>query len=165
MLCSKLAGPVARRLVARTVAPARTFGQQQQSVGHVASRALVTGPSVLTPNAPARLYSTHGKNWLCLRARGLCSSVDWDTDLAELTQYFSLTDGEVDRLLRYDTHTGICNAVYHDFIADRLEPLRVYLKLTKAELKKIMLSHPTMLHYNHDNMVKEKLEPLQQYFA
>ena len=154
MLRLKLAGPAVRQIVARSSAPARTFGQQQlvRPWAHAASRAVVKSPST-------SLY------WTCLRARGLCSSAGWDTDLAELTQYFSLTDVEVVRLLRNDSFTRIGNPVYHDYVAEKLEPLQQYLKLTKAELRKMVLSFPALLTYNHDNLVKEKLEPLQQYLG
>jgi hypothetical protein len=41
----------------------------------------------------------------------------------------------------------------------------VYLRFSDAELKKVVVSLPSVLGYNHDNLVQEKLEPLQAYLG
>jgi mTERF domain-containing protein len=76
-----------------------------------------------------------------------------------------LTDTEVTRIV--DKCAGsndfVGNGVNHNLVEGRLKPLKEYLGLTIAELRKIVLSLPNVLGYNHDNLVNEKLEPLQRH--
>jgi mTERF domain-containing protein len=76
-----------------------------------------------------------------------------------------LTDAEVARIV--DKCAGsrdfVGNGVNHNFVEGTLKPLQEYLGLTIAELKKIVLSLPAVLSYNHDSLVNEKLEPLKRY--
>jgi hypothetical protein len=46
-------------------------------------------------------------------------------------------------------------------VAEKLDPLQARLDLADAELNKVVLRHPTVLNYNHDSLVAEKLDPLQ----
>jgi hypothetical protein len=76
-----------------------------------------------------------------------------------------LTDAEVARIV--DKCAGssnfVGNGVNHDFVEGRLKPLKEYLGLTIAELKKIVLSSSNVLSCTHDNLVNKKLEPLKRY--
>jgi hypothetical protein len=95
--------------------------------------------------------------------RGLSTTARQQTDKEELRAYFpELTEADWAKIKgdhTWDSFAG--NSKYHNLVKRRLEPLKEYLGLSHAELKKIFLRRPAVLGSNHDNLVKEKLEPLQ----
>jgi hypothetical protein len=78
-----------------------------------------------------------------------------------------LTDAEVARIV--DKCAGskdfVGNGVNHNFVEGRLKPLKEYLGLTIAELRKIVLASSNVLGCTHDNLVNEKLEPLKRHLS
>ena len=97
--------------------------------------------------------------------RGLCTARGTITDEEELQEYLQLTDAEIARIV--DKCAGandfVGNGVNHNLVEGRLKPLKEYLGLTIAELRKIVAGPTNVLDYNHDNLVNEKLEPLQRH--
>jgi hypothetical protein len=97
--------------------------------------------------------------------RRLCTARGNLTDAQEIQEYLELTDAEVARIV--DRCGGskdfIGNGVNHNLVEGRLKPLKEYLGLTIAELRKIVLSLPSVLSCTHDNLVNEKLKPLKRY--
>jgi mTERF domain-containing protein len=97
--------------------------------------------------------------------RGLCTARGTPTDEEEIQEYLELTDAEVARIVDKcgGSRDFVGNGVNHNFVEGRLKPLKEYLGLTIAELKKIVISYSSVLSYIHDNLVNEKLKPLQRY--
>jgi hypothetical protein len=95
--------------------------------------------------------------------RGLCTARGTLTDEEELQDYLQLTDAEVARIVDKSHNNFVGNGVNHNLVEGRLKPLKEYLGLTIAELRKIVHSFPKVLGYTHKNLVNEKLEPLKRY--
>jgi hypothetical protein len=95
--------------------------------------------------------------------RGLCTARGTLTDEEEIQEYLVLTDVEVAKIVDKSPNNFVGNGVNHNLVEGRLKPLKEYLGLTIAELKKLVRSFPPVLGYTHNNLVNEKLEPLKRY--
>ena len=96
--------------------------------------------------------------------RGLCTTRGTIIDEEEIQEYMQLTDAEVAKIVDKSgcsTHF-VGNGVNHNLVEGRLKPLKEYLGLTIAELKKLVVSFH-VVDYLHDSLVNEKLEPLKRY--
>jgi mTERF domain-containing protein len=134
------------------------------------SYAALTNASAAQPliNRCTHTYSPllFAQQSLCLSTRrGLCTARGALTDEEEIQEYLKLSDAEVARIVDRcggSTHF-VGNGVNHNLVEGRLKPLKEYLGLTIAELKKLVVSYPAVLGYIHDNLVNEKLEPLKRH--
>ena len=77
--------------------------------------------------------------------RGLCTARGTITDEEELQEYMELTDAEVARIVDKSPNGFVGNGVNHNLVEGRLKPLKEYLGLTIAELKKIVLGSAAVL--------------------
>jgi hypothetical protein len=95
--------------------------------------------------------------------RVLCTARSTLTDADEIQEYLDFTDAEVARIVDKSPNNLVGNGVNHNLVEGRLKPLKKYLGVTIAELKKLVRKLPQVLGCNHDNLVNEKLEPLKRY--
>jgi hypothetical protein len=95
----------------------------------------------------------------------LCTARGALTDADEIQEYLELTDAEVARIVDKADRSRdfISNGVNHNLVEGRLKPLKEYLGLTIAEVRKIVLASTAVLSCTHDNLANEKLEPLKRY--